>query len=175
MKQLCSMHSTCVSACWGEKMRSCLTCVVSASHNVSASRSCPADQVWVCLLMSLQAYDCVTQEVPQLVCQLVTHMLAGCPPAVLQRMVAAGCKIAIIGRHQVWVLCAGARFESDLEKKLVRADHRYQLAADTTVASSECPSSALPRASESCLCNASVCIGHHRHPCPPLHEGPQRL
>lgn len=101
----------CECSCLGAKMRSCLTCVVSASHNVSTSRSCPADLTWVRLLMSLQAYDCVSQEVPQLVCQLVTHMLAGCPPAVLQRVVAAGCKIAIIGRRQVWVLGAGARFE----------------------------------------------------------------
>lgn len=109
------------------------SCCVCIPH-VSTSRSCPADLMWVCLLMSLQAYDCVSHDVPQLVCHLVTHMLAGCPPAVLQRMVAAGCKIAIIGRHQVWVLCAEARFEVTLARS---SRNRSQLAADTTVASRE--------------------------------------
>lgn len=36
-----------------------------------------------------------------MLCQLVTHMLEGCQPNVVQRMVAAGCNIAIFGKDQV--------------------------------------------------------------------------
>ncbi len=55
----------------------------------------------------LQAYECVSQAAVQQVVHVVTQMLAGCRPDVLQRMVSAGCNIAIIGRHQVRKLWVG--------------------------------------------------------------------
>lgn len=52
-------------------------------------------------LLLPQAYACVCQEAVWQACRVVQHMLADCQGAVLQRMVAAGCSIAIIGRNQV--------------------------------------------------------------------------
>lgn len=49
----------------------------------------------------LQAWQCVCAEAVQQAEHVVQHMLAGCPAGVLDRMVTAGCNIAIIGRHQV--------------------------------------------------------------------------
>jgi hypothetical protein len=53
---------------------------------------------YMCVEWCAQAYECVPQEAVQQVVHVVSHMLAGCRPDVLQRMVAAGCNIAIIGR-----------------------------------------------------------------------------
>lgn len=51
--------------------------------------------------MPIMAWQCVCAEAVQQAEHVVQHMLAGCPAGVLERMVAAGCNIAIIGRHQV--------------------------------------------------------------------------
>jgi len=59
----------------------------------------------VFLCMCLQAWQCVCAEAVQQAEHVVQHMLAGCPAGVLERMVAAGCNIAIIGRHQVHGAC----------------------------------------------------------------------
>lgn len=60
-------------------------------------------QLWPACLPDLQAYECVGQDAVQQVAHVVNHMLAGCKPQLLTRMVAAGCNIAIIGRDQVRV------------------------------------------------------------------------
>lgn len=49
----------------------------------------------------VQAYECVCEEAVQQVGVVVTNMLAGSPAQLVERLVAAGCNIAIIGRNQV--------------------------------------------------------------------------
>ena len=48
-----------------------------------------------------QAYQCVGQDAVVAACRLLRHMLEGAPRDVVQRLVRAGTKIAIIGRDQV--------------------------------------------------------------------------
>jgi hypothetical protein len=82
--------------------------------HVGTGFGCPVNITCMCLGCCLQAYECVPQEAVQQLVHVVTHMLAGCHPDVLQRMVEAGCNIAIIGRHQVKRLLVDA----------VRCSHR---------------------------------------------------
>jgi hypothetical protein len=55
-------------------------------------------------LPACQAYDCVCDEaVSALVCG-ISHMTACCRPDIMQRLTAAGCTLAIIGKCQVRML-----------------------------------------------------------------------
>jgi hypothetical protein len=62
-------------------------------------------RAWVCstplACPHAQAFDCVCSEAVCVACHLIGRMLADSPADVVQRMAAAGCKLAIIGRCQV--------------------------------------------------------------------------
>eukprot|EP00775_Hariotina_reticulata_P012948 gene12948-13076_t len=58
----------------------------------------------------IMAYECVSQAAVDAACCCINHMLAGCRPDIVSRMVIAGCTVAIIGRCQVTTDVPAHRF-----------------------------------------------------------------
>lgn len=77
----------------------------------------------------VQAWDCVCDAAVVGAADILERMLAGTPSAVRQRLVAAGCDVAIIGRNQVGASIVNCwqlfQLLNSVQFLLIRACRRY--------------------------------------------------